>query len=117
MFPCCDCGYEKYLKQEPGNPVCQDSLDEININAFRTIDMVDATMLVGRCFVWEPANANAICMIVVVSVERNEDDEWFVECANIVTGERCWNALSRFDEATRLSDKQVSELLAGGKSA
>lgn len=30
MFPCCDCCYEKYLKQEPGNPVCQDSLNEIN---------------------------------------------------------------------------------------
>lgn len=74
-------------------------------------------MLVGRCFVWEPANANATCMIVVVSVDRNDDDEWFVECANIVTGVRHWNDLSRFDEATRLSDKQVSELLAGGKSA
>lgn len=73
--------------------------------------------LVGRCVVWEPLNANATCMIVVVSVTFNADHEWLVACANIVTGELAWNELSRFEEATRLNGYRIQELIAAGKSA
>jgi hypothetical protein len=79
--------------------------------------MIDATQIVGRCFVWEPLKAHATAMLVVVSVRLNADKEWWVETADLVTGQICWNELSRFEEATKLNGPQIGELIHEGEKS
>lgn len=70
-----------------------------------------AQSLVGRCFVWEPKRAHATASVVVVSVTYNADDEWWVETADLTTGKKAWNELTRFDEATKISGAVIGDLL------
>lgn len=79
--------------------------------------MVDATQLVGRCFVWEPSSPHAMAQVVVVSVRLNADQDWYVEFADLVTGKLAWNELDRFREATMLSGEQIAELIREGEKS
>ncbi len=62
----------------------------------------------GTTWIWEPLKPHARESVVVTEVKWN-GEEWWVESESVRTGERHWNELSRWVEATVFSGADEPE--------